>query len=358
MKINKIYYLLLSLLVPFLGYSQQVPLYSQYIWNAYLINPAIGGAENFLDLKAGYRTQWVGLEGSPNTFFLTANTQLGKKVLNREDKDVIIREGKAASNKSKVAELLGYRKPEYPNIPKSYTIKPHHGIGLQVMGDRIGPFSTMAVYGNYAYHMPITNKIYASAGVFLGVKQYRLDASKVVLDNQSDPLAGIDGNLNGMSPDGMAGLMLYSERFYVGLSASQIFNANFRLRKKAGQYVGAEARLEPHFFATAGYRISVSREFAFVPSTLVRMYPGTDVSVDLTGKINYLDLLWGGVSYRAGEAVVFLAGISYGHMLDFGYSYDMSLSKNKKFPKIASHEIMVGYRMVNNNTKGKPSFVW
>jgi len=346
------------LAIPYIGISQQIPLYSQYIWNAYLINPAIGGAENFLDIKAGYRTQWIGLEGSPKTFFLTANTQLGKKVLNREDKDVIIREGKFKSKSSKVAGVLGYKTPEYPNIPRNYKVRPHHGVGIQAMVDRIGPFSTVAVYGNYAYHLPITSKIYASAGAFIGVKQYKLDASRVTLDNPDDQLVGTGGDLNGMTPDGMAGLMLYSDRFYVGLSASQIFNANFKLRKKAGQYVSAEAQLEPHFFATGGYRLRITREFAFAPSTLVRIYPGTDLSVDLTGKINYLDLLWGGVSYRAGEAVVFLAGISYGHMFDFGYSYDMSVSKRKKFPSVVSHEIMVGYRMVNNDARGKPSFVW
>lgn len=358
MKINRIFCLLILFALPEIGVCQQIPLFSQYIWNAYLVNPAIGGAENFLDVKAGYRTQWVGLEGSPKTFYLTANSQIGKKVLNREDKDVIIREGKFQQKKSKVAEMLGYKNPEYPNIPRNYKVRAHHGVGLQIMGDRIGPFSTMSVYGNYAYHLPITNKIYASMGAFVGVKQYKLDASKTTLDNPNDPLVGAGDDLNGLTPDGMAGVMLYSERFYAGFSANQIFNSSFKLRKKAGKYVSAEAQLQPHLFATGGYRIKVSREFAFVPSTLIRIYPGTDLSVDLTGKFNYLDLIWGGVSYRAGEAVVLLAGISYGHILDFGYSYDMSVSKRNKFPSIVSHEIMVGYRMVNNDAKGKPSFVW
>lgn len=358
MKMTRISYLFLLFLLPAFGYSQQIPLYSQYIWNAYLINPAIGGAENFLDIKAGYRNQWTGLDGAPTSLYLTANMQLGKKVLNREDKDVINREGGDASDKGGFAKVLGYKTPSYPNIPSSYQIKPHHGVGLQVMVDQVGIFSTLAIYGNYAYHLPLTNKVYASMGTFFGIKQYKIDADEATTDQPGDQAIGSTGNLTGITPDAMAGFMVYSEKFYVGLSANQILNINNSLRNKAEKYVSATAELEPHFFLTGGYRFKVGSDFAFVPSTLVRYFPGTDISADLTGKFNYLDLIWAGVSYRAAEAVVMLVGVSYGNKIDIGYSYDMSASKRNKDIRLVSHEILLGYRMINNTTSGRPSFVW
>lgn len=356
---KRIVFFIVGLLLPVLGFSQQIPMYSQYIWNAYLINPAIGGAENFLEVKAGYRSQWVGLEGAPQTLFITANTQLGKKVLNREDKDVVNRESNGNDQEpSGLARFFRYTKPAYPNLPQSYKVRAHHGVGFQILGDRIGPFTNMGFYGNYAYHVPITSKMYASLGTFLGLKQYKMDIGRVMLENPDDMAIGNQGNLYGLFPDAMVGFMLYSEKFYAGISANQILYSNVSLRNRAQQYVSATAKLEPHYFLTGGYRIGLSSEFAFIPSTLVRYYPGTKLSADFTGKINYMDLLWAGVSYRAAEALVFLVGFSYANKLDFGYSYDLSVSQRNKYVRLVSHEIMVGFRMINNKSIGRPSYVW
>src|SRR5690606_14980493 len=103
---------------------------------------------------------------------------------------------------------------------------------------------------------------------------------------------------------------------------------------KAREYVSGSAQLEPHYFLTGGYRIRLNRELAFIPSTLVRYYPGTKLSADFTGKINYMDLLWAGVSYRAAEAFVFLVGFSYANKVDFGYSYDLSASSRNKYVRL------------------------
>ena len=356
---KRIAFFIVGLLIPVLGISQQIPMYSQYIWNAYLINPAIGGAENFMEVKAGYRNQWIGSEGTPQTLFITANTQLGKKVLNREDKDIVNREGKGSDTEpSGVARFFRYSKPAYPNLPQSYKVRAHHGVGLQILGDRIGPFTNMGIYGNYAYHVPLTSKLYASVGTFLGVKQYKMDIGRVKLDNPDDVAIRNQRNLYGLFPDAMVGFMLYSEKFYAGISANQILYSNVSLRNRAQQYVSGTAQLEPHYFLTGGYRIGLNREFAFIPSTLVRYYPGTTLSADFTGKINYMDILWAGVSYRAAEALVFLVGFSYANKLDFGYSYDLSVSQRNRYIRLVSHEIMVGFRLINNKTIGRPSYVW
>ena len=59
--------------------AQQKPQYTQYVLNQYIINPAISGIENYVDVKISARDQWVGLSGAPKTSYLTVHAPLGKK---------------------------------------------------------------------------------------------------------------------------------------------------------------------------------------------------------------------------------------------------------------------------------------
>ncbi|WMJ72854.1 type IX secretion system membrane protein PorP/SprF [Cytophagaceae bacterium ABcell3] len=340
-------------------YGQQVPQYSQYIWNSYLINPAIGGAEKYLDFRAGYRNQWVGLEGAPRTFTFTMNGQVGKKLINREDTDVVNRQRGPKDRKpvSKVGKLMGFKKRKYPTSPGSYRVRPHHGVGVQLMSDWIGPFSTLGVYGSYAYHIPITKEIYASAGAFVGIKQYNVSVNRMTFTVPGDNALGNLGDLRGLAPDGMLGLMVYAPKFYVGMSVNQIFSNELSFRTELEQITG-QAHLTPHMFGMAGYRIKLTDEIAVVPSTMVRYLHGTMPAVDLTMKFNYMDILWAGGSLRAGDAMVFLLGFSYNNKIDFMYSYDHTTSGLRRHNS-GTHEVVVGFRMVNKPTTGcKPSYVW
>lgn len=355
---KKITYLIALILLPFIASAQQTPMYSQYIWNAYLINPAIGGAENFLEFKSGYRSQWVGLEGAPKTLFISGNGQLGKKIINREDIDVVNRDKQDKKPVNRLARALGYKKPAYPEMPSNYKLHAHHGVGGQLIGDQIGPFSTLAIYASYAFHLPVSRKVYASMGTFVGVKQFRLAIDKVTLDQQGDNAISSQGDMYGLTPDAVVGMMLYSTRWYAGVSMNQVLSGTLSLKQKMDAQVVARAGLEPHFFLTGGYRFRLSSELALIPSTLVRYFPGTAPAVDVTAKLNYMDLIWLGSSFRAGDAAVFLVGFTYANRLDFGYSYDMSANSRNQDIRIHSHEVMIGYRIVNKKFTGKPSYVW
>src|ERR1700712_607269 len=62
--------------------AQQLPQYTQYVFNNYLLNPAVSGIENYTDAKLGYRSQWTGLNGAPVTSFLTINAPIGDEFIN------------------------------------------------------------------------------------------------------------------------------------------------------------------------------------------------------------------------------------------------------------------------------------
>ncbi|MFN3404525.1 MAG: type IX secretion system membrane protein PorP/SprF [Cytophagaceae bacterium] len=355
---KKFIYILLFAL-PFTAEAQQVPIFSQYVWNHYLINPAVGGADNFLEAKGGYRNQWTGIEGAPQSFYMSAHGQLRKKTVNRDNTDIIVNNEDDEKEPGKVAKALGYKKQESTSIPSSYRVRPHHGVGGMVLADKAGLFTSTSVYGSYAYHLPLTKNIYASVGVFVGVKQFRIDGSRMILEEDGDRAIDYSHNMSGTTPDGIIGMMIYGKRFYLGASVNQIFSGEAAFKSKYDNNITGVYNLEKHFFFTGGVRVRLSDQVSFVPSTMVRYLPSTDPSVDLTGKINYMDLLWAGVSYRTQDAVIFLAGFSYAKKIDVGYSYDVSLSSSRRFYRPNSHEIMIGFRLANRNYgNAVPSYVW
>jgi len=57
--------------------SQQDALHTQHIYNTNIINPAYAGVKEKFNVTLFNRTQWVGLEGAPNTQTLNLDTPLG-----------------------------------------------------------------------------------------------------------------------------------------------------------------------------------------------------------------------------------------------------------------------------------------
>lgn len=192
-------------------------------------------------------------------------------------------------------------------------------------------------------------------GAFLGIKQYKIDINKITTTIASDNSIG--AGMQGMAPDGMLGVMLYGNRFFVGGSMSQIFYNTFKIKNEYGRYFG-ESTLVGHYFLMGGYRIKLSPNAALVPSTIIRYLPNTKPSIDLTLKLNYLDILWTGASLRNGDAIIFLAGFTIKNKLQFGYSYDYTTSALAPFSK-GTHEIVVGFKLINRNLSTcRPSHVW
>ena len=59
--------------------GQQLPLYSQYLYNKFLINPAVAGSDGFTSFNLTAREQWAGYSGAPRTFSLSGQTRILKR---------------------------------------------------------------------------------------------------------------------------------------------------------------------------------------------------------------------------------------------------------------------------------------
>jgi type IX secretion system PorP/SprF family membrane protein len=335
--------------------AQQMPQFSMYIWNNYLINPAIGGAENSIDAKLGYRNQWVGLDGAPRTTYFTIHGQIGKKLQNDENIDVIHNHHDGRPHNG-LQRMLKFNKKKHPKPPTSYNERGHHGVGMQIMNDRIGPFNVNLVMGSYAYHLPLGNNVYASLGAYIGVKNYNLNNSFLDFGSGISSDKAVNGALSQFSPDGSLGGLVYGDRFYAGLSINQIMNYKLDFSEVAAIVQG---RLARHYYAYGGYRIKLpNHDFSFIPSIMFRVLPNTRPSIDLNAKINYMDLLWFGFSYRHLDAMLGMVGLHFNNRWDIGYSYDYTTSPLTGYSH-GTHEFILGFRLVNKKSSGcKPSYIW
>ncbi|MFN7275416.1 MAG: PorP/SprF family type IX secretion system membrane protein, partial [Bacteroidota bacterium] len=145
--------------------AQQRPYYTQYILNNFIINPAVAGIENYWDVKASHRAQWVGLPDAPVTTYLTIHGPLRKSDFDRNTATTVRARG---SNPRGEAYWKDYTAPE-----------PHHGVGFTVLNDQTGPLNRFAAYGSYAYHLPLSARTTLSAGVSVGITNLSLDATKL-----------------------------------------------------------------------------------------------------------------------------------------------------------------------------------
>ena len=330
--------LCVPLCVPVL--AQQRPHYTQYILNQYIINPAITGIENYTDIKVSHRHQWTGIQDAPVTTYFTIHTPIGKSDF-RTTPTSFKAEGE---------------NPRGTAYWENYTAaSPHHGIGLQVINDRTGPINQFGAYVTYAWHLGISPRTSLSAGFGAGVNNIRLNAGKLDFDVPVDPAVYSSGMINRVKPDFNAGLYLYSDKFFVGLSAQQIIPQRIRF---TGEEVGTvKGKLLPHLFATAGYRFLLDEDFNFIPSVLVKYIGPLPVQADVNAKLQYRDLAWIGASYRVEDGFAGMAGLNFSNAVNVGYAYDYTTSGLNNFSK-GTHEIIVGFMLGNSYSDWCPRNVW
>ncbi|RFM28126.1 PorP/SprF family type IX secretion system membrane protein [Deminuibacter soli] len=328
--------------------AQQQPQYTQYILNNFIINPAVAGIENYWDVKASHRQQWVGLDGAPTTTYFTMHGPLSKSDYNRETATTIHPDGE---NPRGEAYWTDYTTPP-----------PHGGVGVTVINDQTGPLNMFSASGTFSYHIGLSSRTNLSGGISLGMQQMRLNSSKLNFGAQApiDPAVAGTGYLNKIRPQVAGGLWLYSADYFMGLSAQNIipqgigFDNGHVTGNSIVKYTG---KLIPHIFFEAGYRMFLSDDISLLPSVLLRYVSPTPASFDLNVKWQYQDRFWLGGSYRHKDGLAAMAGINISSVINVGYAYDLTTSRLNAV-SYGTHEIVVGFLLGNNFGDLCPRNIW
>jgi type IX secretion system PorP/SprF family membrane protein len=301
MKVRKIFIITALFIFGFAGIAkaQQMPQYTQYTWNDYMINPAVAGTHNYLQVRAFSRMQWLGISGAPQTYSIS---------------------------------VYGPTKEQ----PMGY--------GGYIYSDYTGPTSRLVFKGSYAYNIPINSNIRISGGISLGGIQYKVDGTQ--FDTQAiediwgqDPV--IDGTVrSNFIPDASAGIYVYSTYFFAGISAHQLIGN--KLNKITPEQVGLN-RLKQHYYLAGGYNFILNRDLMIQPSILVReMFPAPP-QAEITARAIYQRIVWGGLSFRTNDAFAFMAGYNHENRWYFGVSYDFTYSRLRQYSN-GTIEVMFGLK--------------
>ena len=338
---RKFIFTFFTYLVCVISNAQQLPHYTQYVLNSFIINPAVAGIENYTDVKISHRNQWVGINGAPVTTYITIHGPVKKTPYDR-----VTATGFHYSNENPRGNAYWQ---EYEKAD------PHAGVGLTVLNDRTGPLNRFSALGTYSYHLGIGPKTSLAMGVSAGIKSITLNSGKLYFDVPLDPAVAGSGYLNKLSPDMNLGLWLYSSDYFAGLSFQNIFPTKLKYAQDSVKLSGG--KLVPHTFLTAGYKMFLSDDISFLPSGLLKYVSGTPMSFDLNTKFQYRDLVWLGASFRYQDSWAGLLGINISNSVNINYSYDITVSKLNTVSK-GSHEIMVGFLLGNKWGDWCPRNLW
>src|SRR5512133_1333603 len=58
------------------SFGQQIPNFSQYNMNHYLVNPAATGTTDQIPVSASYRKMWAGMNNTPSVEYLSGHMKL------------------------------------------------------------------------------------------------------------------------------------------------------------------------------------------------------------------------------------------------------------------------------------------
>lgn len=337
---RKLLFLILIILVQS-AFTQQRPHYTQYIMNNYIVNPAISGIENYIDVKMSARNQWIGVEGAPNTFYLSAHGPIGKKEYTQTATSF---------------DMKG-QNPRGRSYWENYSAAPpHHGIGFTAVNYVTGYTNRMTAFATYAYHQGISNNTSLSAGFGAGFSSFSVDRSKITLATAFDPAIGIaTDNLSKLKPELNAGLWLYSSNYFAGVSAQQIIPSRVNLVDSSIY----RSTLVPHLFFTAGYRFFMNEDISVIPSFMVRHVSGLPFSTDINIKAQYRDFIWLGSNYRVGDGFAGMVGLNVAQSFNLSYAYDLNRGKYLlSTMNRGTHEIVIGFILNNKYGDLCPRNIW
>lgn len=300
------------------GRSQQIPLYSQYMLNGFLLNPAVAGSEGYTAVNLTAREQWVGFREGPGTYALSFQT----RILNR----------------SYISRSSVVRKARRTNSRNGKV-----GIGGYIFNHRNGAVDRTGIKGTYAYHIRFPHS-QLSFGLSLVGYQYRLDDDKITLKDEDDELwAGAHKSV--FIPDADVGVYYTSRDFWGGFSVDQMFESVLKFGDSGyDQFV-----MERNYYLIGGFDFNLRREWVMSPSALVKYVESGVWQTDISWRVYYNQSYWGGITYRTGHSIIVMAGVSVDRLI-FGYAFDIGLNSIMKH-SFGTHEFTFIAKIGNNTQR-------
>jgi type IX secretion system PorP/SprF family membrane protein len=288
-----------------LGY----PVYSQYLHNGLMINPAYAGSREALSAAISYRMQWMGIADAPKLQSVSLHTPL------KDDKVAL---------------------------------------GLKASFMQYGVTKSTSVYAIYAYHVR-TGKGKVSFGLKAGVDMSNTNYTGLLGITRPDPVF-TDTDKPYVLPNAGAGVYYFSDMLFAGLSVPSFL---FYRNTGNGETQAFHSFKEYDIILSAGGLITFSQTLKFKPSVLIdlSMHDAEHINqFDINGNLIISDFIWVGGSYRVTEqAGVGMFQVQINPQLMFGVSYDYPAGRMNSYSK-GSTELFLRYEFGSKVSAANPRY--
>jgi type IX secretion system PorP/SprF family membrane protein len=297
--------------------SQQVPMYSQYIMNGFLVNPSFAGLDGYTTLNLTVREQWVGLDQAPSTYAASFQTRILK--------DSYI--SKSTTVRKKIVRPTRGGKV---------------GLGGYFFNDKNGIVKRTGFQAAYAYHLQMgetdgyPNNL--SFGLAVTAYQFSINTDGLIYDHNDPYLLGYDRSV--FIPDFNFGASYTTTKYYLGFAMTQMLRGSIMLGNS-----GINKRSElGHYFLTGGIKFPLSKDFVLEPSAFIKASDMLfkSLQMDMTSRLYYRNDYWAGLSWRTGDAIIMLLGCKVDRFY-FAYAFDFTTTDIRK-QSSGSHEITLAVK--------------
>jgi type IX secretion system PorP/SprF family membrane protein len=297
--------------------AQQVPMYSQYIMNGFLVNPSFAGRDGYTTVNLTVREQWVGMAGAPSTYAASFQTRILKN--------------------SYISKSTSVRKK---------LVKPTKGgkvgLGGYVFNDNNGIMRRTGAQAAYAYHISmgttggLPNNL--SFGLALTAYQFAINTNGLVYDMDDPLMNSYDRSV--FIPDFNFGASFTTAKYYVGFAMTNLLRGSLMF---ADTSITNRTELG-NFFLTGGIKFPLNGDWVLEPSGFIKASDMLfkSIQMDLTTRVFYKEDYWAGVSWRTNDAIIMLMGVKYDRFY-FAYAFDFTLTDIRK-QSFGTHEITMAVK--------------
>ena len=317
---RKLAFILFLFLIGNLTFGQQLPLFSQYLYNKFLINPAVAGSDGYTSVSLTAREQWVGYAGAPRTFSFSWQTRMLKK-------SFILKQ-------TKVKRAV-YR-------PKS---DGKVGFGGYIFSDKNGLIQRTGFQVAYAYHMWLQKNTQLSFGLAFTGYYYKIDETQINFEDPNEPWMNNNLRRGIFVPDLTFGAYLLNANYSLGFSADQLSEAS----AKIGGPAYKNFSMSRQYYLFGSYDFSLSSNTIIQPSFLLKMSEQIKPQADIGATYKYNEGFWVGLAYRTSGALIANIGVKFQNMF-FGYAYDYTLQEIQSIT-YGTHEITVALKFGDNSRR-------
>jgi type IX secretion system PorP/SprF family membrane protein len=311
---------LFLLLLGNLAFGQQLPLFSQYLYNKFLINPAVAGSDGYTSVSLTAREQWVGYSGAPRTFSFSWQTRMLKK--------------------SFILKQTRLKREIFR--PKS---DGRVGFGGYIFSDRNGLIQRTGFQASYAYHMWLEKSTQLSFGLALTGYYYKIDEKQINFEDPNEPWLNNDLRRGIFVPDVTFGVYLLNANYSFGFSADQLSQAS----AKIGGPAYKNYTMSRQYYLFGSYDFSQGTYNTIQPAFLVKMSEQLKPQADIGLTYIYDQGFWAGLAYRTSGALIANIGVKYQNIF-FGYAFDYTLQEIQRIT-YGTHEITIAVKFGDNSRR-------